>query len=232
MNMKRLIILGLALLLSGGLVQASDPIRTFYADSTAHLVDSLRVVYSQNKTYPPDLEHTFMVALMFYPEFAETSIVVKRRNIKTTMQCRPSIGSFFKSKENRTYRIFVNNDSLGRDGVVFEELGFNAQVGIFGHELAHVLDYESKNNAQIAVMGLQYLNDRKRREIEQDIDMLAIQRGLGHQINDFAVYVFEESKASESYKAYKKRFYLQPMQIRDILSTLPLYQFRTATVAE
>lgn len=230
--MKRLIILGLALLLSGGLVQASDPIRTFYADSTRHLVDSLHNVYGSQKVYPEDLEQAFLLSLMFYPEFAETSIVVKRCNIKTTMQCRPSIGSFFKSKENRTYRIFVNNDSLGRDGVVFEELGFNAQVGIFGHELAHVLDYESKNNAQIAIMGLQYLTDRRRREIEQEIDMLAIQRGLGHQINDFAVFVFEESKVSESYKAYKKRFYLQPMQIRDILSTLPLYQFRTATVAE
>jgi hypothetical protein len=230
--MKRLIILGLALFLSGGLVQASDPIRTFYADSTFHMVDSLRTVFVGNKSYPEDLEHAFLLALMFYPEFVETRIDVKRRNIKTTMQCRPSIGSFFRSKDNRTYRIFVNKDSLGRDGVVFEELGFNAQVGILGHELAHVLDYESKSNAQIAVMGLQYLTDRKRREIEQDIDMLAIQRGLGHQINDFAVFVFEESKASESYKDYKKRFYFQPMQIRDILSTLPLYQFRTATVAE
>lgn len=211
---------------------AVDPTQYNPSDSLNSVIDSLRAAMGNNKSYPAYAETPFLLALGHYDGFENTKIKVVERNIKTTMECRPTLGSILRKPEKRTYKIYIDKDKIEHEGIVYEELPFGAQIGVFGHELAHILDYNSKSGAQIVAMGIQYLIPEKRREIEHSIDLLAIEHGLGYQINDFAVFVFEESQASEEYKEYKRKYYFQPIQIRNILSGIPQYRFKKMLAGE
>jgi hypothetical protein len=211
-------------LISLGNGRSIEPLKVIDADSILLKLDDLRVELALRKSYPSDLELPFLTALSYYPELSDKKITVRYRDIKTTMQCRPSLLSFFRRKEKRDYRIYVDNKKKNNEGVLYDELSFNAKVGIFGHELAHVVDFETKTNFDVIRFGVVYLNHDKRREIENDIDMIAIHRGLGYQLNDFATYVFEESEVSEKYLKFKRKYYFQPFQMRRIIAHIPLYQ--------
>jgi hypothetical protein len=213
-------------------VLATDPVKFYPSDSIGQYVDSLQIKMGTNKSYPHELEDALFVALSYYSEFDSTKIRVVRRNIKTTMQCQPTLLSVFRKPANRVYTIVVDNEKWQKDGIVFEELPFNAQVGVMGHELAHIVDYNKRSSMGLIKFGLNYLSPKKKRKIENSIDMITIERGLGYQLDDFAIYVFEESHASDEYKAYKRKFYFQPFQIRNILSTIPAYRFRILVADE
>lgn len=200
-----------------------EPVREIDRDNQISKLNELFIKFGQNKSVPEELETEFYTALKYYPEFRNVKIKVKRKNIKTTMQCRPRFDYFLHKKENRTYLIFVDNKKENNNGVLFEELPFNAKVGVFGHELAHVSDYNTKNSLSIIAMGIKYLNSDHREVIEHHVDNIAITKGLGYQINDFSKYIFEESDASKDYLNYKKRFYFQPRQIKKIIAQTPLY---------
>lgn len=199
------------------------PVKVINRENLIFEIDKLNNQFGQRKTVPDDLKAEFYAAIKYYPEFRDVKIIVRRKNIKTTMQCRPRLDFFLHRKKNRTYIIYVDNKKEKENGVLFEELPCNARVGVFGHELAHISDYNSKNFLSILAMGIMYLNSNMRKIIEHHVDNIAISKGLGYQINDFSKYVFEESAASIEYINYKKRFYFQPQQINNIIAQTPLY---------
>lgn len=179
--------------------------------------------FGHNKCVPDDLVTSFYAALKYYPALKDVDIKVRFANIKTTMQCRPKWDFLLHSKSNRSYVIYVDSKIENHYGVLFEQLPFNAQVGVFGHELAHIIDYETKNNLDIVAFGINYLNHSKRKEIENKVDLIAIENGLGYQIENFSKYVFEDSGASIDYLRYKLKYYLRPFQIKDMIAMYPIY---------
>ena len=94
---------------------------------------------------------------------------------------------------------------------------FNATVGLFGHEFGHVLDYRDKGILQVLNRGLAYTNRKGKRKFEKEIDLITIGRGLGWQLYDWTFYVLNQSKASETYKAYKGDVYLKPTDIEHLI---------------
>lgn len=204
-------------------LRAIEPVRTIDSDSVLQRMGELKMHFNAGKIIPEHMEAAFYAAIAYYPMLREVPIRVKQRNIKTTMQCRPRWDFVFRKKENRHYKILVNNRVENNEGVLYEHLPFNAQVGVFGHELAHVIDFANRTNMQIIRFGMDYLNDEKRKNIEQAIDQLAIEKGLGYQIKDFSTYVFEESDASDAYLMYKLKYYFRPLQIRKIMADIPEY---------
>lgn len=223
MREMKIILLFLVLLLIAFQLDGVVPVKEIDRKNQISNFKELHVSLGLHKSVPKGLETEFYAALKYYPEFKDVKIKVKRKNIKTTMQCRPRFDYFLHKKKNRTYIIFVDNKKKDNNGVLFEELPFNAKVGVFGHELAHIVDYNTKNNFNIISMGIKYLNSNQRKAIEHHVDSLAIAKGLGYQINDFSKYVFEESDVSNDYLKYKKRFYFQPLQIRSIIANNPIY---------
>lgn len=139
------------------------------------------------------------------------------------MQCRPRWDYFLHRKENRSYVIYIGKKIKNDYGILYENLPLNAQIGVMGHELAHIIDYQTMNNFQMSRFGIDYLLTKKKKEIENRTDLIAIHRGLGYQIKDFSKYVFEESGASFNYLKYKMKFYFKPNQIKEILATTPIY---------
>ncbi|HOW27290.1 MAG TPA: TerC/Alx family metal homeostasis membrane protein [Elusimicrobiota bacterium] len=202
--------------------------RQFKRDNyTPGHIEELRSIYGRNKTIPKEYELPILIALSHYPELADMQIDFELRKdtpLNTSLVSRPRTFSSFLPGERRRYHIIINDISRREDSVapLLREASFNAQVGVLGHELAHIVDYRAKGLLQIIGTGLSYLfSAGYKRSLEKKIDLLTVSHGLGWQLHDWADFVLNESNAPESYKDFKKRIYLFPGDIaRHISRTL------------
>lgn len=199
------------------------PVQKINKDFIQSNWEKLKLKFGFNKKVPEEIQSNFYTAIGYYPELKDINIKVRYGNIKTTMQCRPRWDFLFHKKENRSYVIYIGNIIRNDHGILYKDLPLNAQIGVMGHELAHIVDYRSMNNLQMIQFGIDYLKSKKKKEIENRTDLIAIHRGLGYQIKDFSKYVFEDSNASFEYIKYKMRYYFNPSQINEILAMSPIY---------
>lgn len=200
-----------------------EPVQEISKDSVLSNFECLKQKFHFRKKVPTEVQSNFYTAIGYYPELKNVNIKVRFGKIKTTMQCRPRWDFLFHKMENRSYVIYIGNKVNNDNGILYEHLPLNAQIGVIGHELAHIIDYRGMSNFQMMKFGIDYLKSPKKKEIENRIDLIAIQRGLGHQIKDFSQYVFEDSGASLAYLKYKMKFYFRPNQINEILLMTPIY---------
>lgn len=133
------------------------------------------------------------------------------------MAARPSIWFLFQKRDNRKYKIIVNSDSINKAPRIIQNMSLNMQVGVIGHEFAHITDYQTMNSLQIIKFGFSYLFKNQRKAIEHRTDSIAIAQGLGWQIYDFSSYINNSKKISKKYKKYKRSIYLRPKQIANII---------------
>jgi hypothetical protein len=203
------------------------PVQNINKDSIQLNVEKLKQRFGFNKKVPKEILSNFYTAIGYYPKLKNVNIKVRYGIIKTTMQCRPRWDFLFHKRKNRSYVIYIGNKLKKGQGILYRNLPLNAQIGVIGHELAHIVDYQSMNNVKIIKFGINYLKSKKKKEIENRTDLIAIHRGLGYQISDFSKYVFEESGASFKYLRYKMKFYFRPHQIREILATNPIYSSKS-----
>lgn len=192
--------------------------QTKYYDTLSKVeVDKLRAEYGQSKVYPQEYEQQFLLALSHYPELKDVVIELKYSKERTTMACRPKITSLFS--EERTYYILIN-DKEDFDGILLNDVPFNAQIGVIGHELAHVVDFENKTLTGVVKTGLGYLKENYKRKLEHKIDAMTTAHGLGWQLYEWATYsMFEAPFATQTYKDFKKRIYMSPDQIMELLES-------------
>lgn len=177
-------------------------------------IEILREKYGNQKIYPGAYESQFLLALKHYPELKDVTIKLKFSKEKTTMACRPDIGSLFRKK--RIYHVYINDKSQFK-GILLEDVPFNAQVGVIGHELAHIVDYENKNIFQIIGTGIGYLFGGYKKRLEHRIDLMTIDHCLGWQLHDWAKFAMYDSKATPKYKLYKKKIYMGPEKILTLM---------------
>ena len=168
-------------------------------------------------------ENPYEIALSFYPELKDVSIKMGFKSIKTTMAVRPRGTFLFKQKQKREYRLIFNNHNFKNRKVRFEELSLNAQVGIIGHELGHIVDFEKKSKGQILTTGVKYLFKKHKKRLESEIDYIAIEHGLGWQVYDFCDFVINRSECCQEYKEYKRDNYFSPDEILFLIRNLKYF---------
>jgi hypothetical protein len=158
-----------------------------------------------------------LIALSFFPELSDSKIIFKGKEIKTTLNARPTISSLlFSKKSNRTYVIRINTNKS--DSIIsFNNIPFNAKIGLFAHEFSHFSDYQSRSLFGIIARGVSYSSKKTKAKFEKEIDLNTINRGLGWQLFDWSNYVQNESNATFKYKQFKMNIYLSP---EDILKTI------------
>jgi tetratricopeptide (TPR) repeat protein len=179
--------------------------------------DTLDLLYGQNKKIPEDYKLCFLIAISHYPELTESKIVFKNAKIKTTLNTRPTIlSTIFRDELKRKYIIRVNN-SKKPNKVLINQADFNSKVGLIGHELGHVLDYSHASAFGVMKRGFSYLTKKSKKEYENKIDLLTIQKGLGWQLHDWSHFVLHNSGATDKYKKFKQEIYLSHEQIYDHL---------------
>jgi hypothetical protein len=173
--------------------------------------DSLSGLYSNHKTFIPKLELQALVALYYFPELKNVRIKFKRKKLNTTMASRPSFSSIFKSRSKRLYEIYLND--FPDVDIPFDSTSFNAQVGIIGHELAHIVDYEARSKIELIKLAFKYRDKKFRAKMEADTDIRTIYRGLGWQVLAFEKFVNNYPHTPKEYKKYKEEIYLSPQDI-------------------
>jgi len=187
--------------------QESRIVKTFHKESLEKWADNNSDEYLGKKELVKEYEAVSLVALSYYPELKDVAIRFRMKNIKTTLMTKPRADFIFKKKKRRIYNISVDNNVRNNKGILLKDVPLNAQIGIIGHELAHIIDYESKSATELIITGIRYLGPRYRRRLEGLTDEEAISRGLGWQLMDWTKYVYNSSNASKKYLNYKKKFY-------------------------
>lgn len=177
--------------------------------------DSLRHELGCRKEFIPQFELASLVALMHYPELINVRITFKKKLLKSTLATRPKGTEVFHKKGRRHYIIYINTTK--KVNVPLDHTSFNAQVGVIGHELAHIIDYESKSTLTLISNGFGYLSKGFRKKLEHKTDKTTIFHGLGWQLYDWSFYIIHYEDIPLKYLEYKKKIYLKPEEIKDLL---------------
>jgi hypothetical protein len=187
--------------------------RLFSAIIMSQQIDTLRSQFSNNKFLYEKYELQTLVALSFYPELKNTKISFRRSELKTTMVARPKGMNVFRGKGKRHYIIYINDFPTAK--ISPDSVSFNAQIGVIGHELAHLVEYENTSSLKMLYVGLSYFNKKFRAKFERATDLRTINHGLLWQCYDFALYVHNSKNAPAEYITYKKKFYMSPKEIKE-----------------
>lgn len=206
-----------------GIAQISFPSKSIDKELFDQQIEELKLKFGHHKKLPAGFELPCLIALSRYPELAHVKIEFVFKKIATTMAARPCSNVLFRKGGNRDYRIFINTDAEKIKGVLLHQVPFNAQVGIIGHELAHILDYESKSAGGLVVTGIRYVSKKFRSRMEKETDQIAIQRGFGWQLYAFTDYLFTCKEVPASYLEYKKKVYYCPKDFLNMLKRNPQY---------
>lgn len=207
------------------LVSNHSFVREFERPSRAQ-VDSLREIYGNNKVFVEELIAPALIALSYYPDLKDIKIEFKYSKEATTMAARPVPLSLFSK---RKYVVFINNDENFK-GIHLKDVPFNAQIGIIGHELAHIVDYNNHNFWGIMGICFRHLDGKRKPLFEKEIDRATIVRGLGWQLFDWASYsMLTNNNAVSDYIDFKRHTYMQPGEIKQVMSFLSQYGHVTGT---
>lgn len=154
----------------------------FHQDSLEKIVETCPEL--KNKKIPTKkLEDQVRIVLSFYPELAETRIQVKLKKKQSPLSARPSILSLFRKKSKRLYYIIISTKPKKIvEPIQFENLSFNAQIGVLGHELSHIAEYQSKNSTFFVQLFFKQFNARKLDVFEFETDRRCIEHGLGKSL--------------------------------------------------
>ncbi len=172
--------------------------------------DSLMQSVGKNKEFLVGYDLISLVALTHFPELKDAKILFKSKSINSTMQAKPKGLNVFRRKGKRKYVVIINTIN---PKVPLDSISFNAKIGVLGHELAHIIDYESKNFWQIIGIGLRYGNKKYRAKFERATDQRTLDYGLKWQSYDFSTYVFKYNQNNTKYLEYKKKVYMTPEEI-------------------
>lgn len=184
------------------------------------MADSLERVYGSNKQVPAKYRLAFYYALSRYPELISLRISIREKKLNSTMAARPTvISSLFRSKSKRRYVIYVNSDS-SHASPQFHEFTFNAQIGVLGHELAHLLKYRVQKAGSLLGDAFRYKKENFKMKYERYTDSITVVRGLGWQCYDFATQLQNNTGVPEAYKKKKEKFYFSPREIYALMSDL------------
>ena len=170
--------------------------------------------FRHNKEIPPVLERNILAALSFFPELSNAKIkfVFKKDLYSSVMQAQPVFTSLLRKKKNRRYKINISSQfRLITSEMPIMKIPDNVMIGWIGHELGHILDYESKSNWQIVKFGLNYyLSQKFVKHAEMVADSLAVERGLGNFIVATKRYILDHAELPQAYKDKISRLYLSP----------------------
>jgi len=146
--------------------------------------------FGKNKKLPQGYEKQILQALSHFPELSDTKIEWRINEAYTPVSVRPALMSMFRSKSQREYIITISNQTIDTlKQLLFENLSFEKQVGIMGHELSHIVDFKNKSVLQSLLMAIGHLSPRYLDRMEYSTDLICIEHGLGKELEAYSQHV-------------------------------------------
>jgi hypothetical protein len=179
-------------------------------------IDSLQRLYGNKKILPMGYERQALLALSYYPELVEVPIEFKLVEAKSPFVSRPTVlTTLFRNASKRHYLVLISTKSKGWLGdILIDDLPFEAQVGVLGHELAHTVNFVSRNFFKMMRVPIGNLSEAYLDKFEYETDQRAIQHGLGCNLLQWSLLV--SSKIPKDYQNGPER-YMKPETIQRIL---------------
>lgn len=184
------------------------------------LLMTLQSAFAQE--FPQIIENEIITALDYFPELKDTQIEFRfKKNIKkSTMQARPTFGSFFRSRKNRKYVILISETfKISDKRFLTTEIPSDILVGWIGHELGHIVDYQGRSKANLIWFGLKYLfSDNHIVEAERAADTYAVSHGMESYIIKTKNFILNHADITPTYKSRIQKYYLSPEEIMVIVN--------------
>ncbi len=178
--------------------------------------------------YPQQFKAQVLIALQHFPELATCNIEFVLKETITPLSARPSICSVFRSSKKRSYLITISSKTdTFLAPILLQNLSFNAQIGVLGHEISHVVYYQNKNTFQLLRMAIGQLSRSYTDRFESATDKRCIDHQLGYQLLNWSREVRQKLKleqwkgaqaATKTTPTASER-YLSPHTILSIIST-------------
>ena len=170
---------------------------------------------------PADIKTNVTKALAYYPQLKDTKIEFRfKKNIKkSTMQARPTFGSFFKSRKNRNYVILISEKfKIADKEFLTRHIPNDIFIGWIGHELGHIMDYQNRHKINLIWFGLKYLFSQNHIvEAERSADSFAVAHGMEDYILKTKDFILNNADITQSYKDRIKKYYLSPEEIMELV---------------
>lgn len=181
-----------------------------------------------NKIIPVEFKDAISIALQYYPELSATKVKFRIKKTISPLAARPTFWAIFRKASKRKYIITISSSSTTKfTPILLKNLSFNSQVGVIGHELAHIDFYNSKKGIYFIGLALMHFNKRAIDRFEFDTDERCIQHGLGFQLLSWSKEVREKLTLKQwggsNNPNGKRERYMNPITIINYINTLPIY---------
>jgi hypothetical protein len=208
------------------------PRRNFNPDSlTEDYFRELKKEFGNKKNYPPQFEKPILIALSFYPELKNSPILFRIRTRHTGLNTRATWPGVFESSRKRHFVITISDSSEAMlMPNMFKNLSFNAQVGVMGHELAHVSDFLRMTTGQIIMHAIKNVSAKYIDRFEYNTDAICIAHGLGYQLLEWSSYVRKKMNREYwrgpdfAHKLMNIERYMNPSTILERIKQDPIYR--------
>jgi hypothetical protein len=182
---------------------------------------------------PAEYEKQILAALSYFPELKETKITFSLvKGNSGVIETRPEWLSVFRNSRKRAYVVFIG-DSSSRytPPFMFRNSPVNGQVGIIGHELAHILYFSKKNTFGLLKTGAAHISRSYMDNFENKTDSICIERGLGYQLIDWNIYLRKafgmkdpENAPDPFFTDTTRERYMSPARIRQVMKKSKVYK--------
>ncbi len=156
-------------------------IRLMEKDSLIDLFQNKSICISKN--FPDSLVLPIQVALSHYPELNNAKIRFVFRKQSSPLSAAVSWTSFFKRASKRIYFVSISSN-VHKDimPIQFNNLSFNSQIGVIGHELGHIKFFYAHSTWFLLKRYIRNLSRRSVDQYEFNTDLICIEHNLAFQL--------------------------------------------------
>lgn len=190
----------------------------------AHEITPELAEFRLNKTIPAIIEKNVLTALSFYPTLKNTTIrfVFKQAIKSSVMQAQPVFSTLMDNRKNRAYCIYISSMfKLTHTVIPIHQLPDAIIIGWIGHELGHIMDYESRSNLGMVGFGIGYVFSADYvKKVERIADSYAVNHGLGPYLVETKRFILDHAELPQAYKDKIARLYVSPEEITEQVKKL------------